>query len=75
MVRYYESIDLISAASTTGFGYQQYSNLDAAMLWFAKRSRDLAFSIMLLNTLLSVWQNRSRRSAEVKPLAQDISLS
>lgn len=70
MIRYYESIDLISAASRTGSGYRQYTDKDVQTLRFIKRSRDLGFSIERIKTLLSLWQDRSRHSADVKQLAQ-----
>ena len=70
MIRYYESIDLISAASRTGSGYRQYTDKDVQTLRFIKRSRDLGFSIERIKTLLSLWQDRGRQSADVKQLAQ-----
>ncbi|ALK97713.1 hypothetical protein AB595_24710 [Massilia sp. WF1] len=70
MIRYYESIDLISAASRTGSGYRQYTDKDVQTLRFIKRSRDLGFSIERIKTLLSLWQDRGRHSADVKQLAQ-----
>jgi len=70
MIRYYESIDLISAASRTGSGYRQYTDKDVQTLRFIKRSRDLGFSIERIKTLLSLWQDHGRHSAEVKQLAQ-----
>jgi len=70
MVRYYESIDLIPAAGRTDAGYRQYSDKDVQTLRFIKRSRDLGFSIERIRTLLSLWQDKGRQSAEVKRLAQ-----
>lgn len=70
MIRYYESIDLIVAASRTGSGYRQYTDKDVQTLRFIKRSRDLGFSIERIKTLLSLWQDRGRHSADVKQLAQ-----
>jgi len=70
MIRYYESIDLISAARRTDAGYRQYSETDVQTLRFVKRSRDLGFSIERIRTLLSLWQDRGRQSADVKRLAR-----
>lgn len=70
MVRYYESIDLIPAAGRTGTGYRQYSDKDVQTLRFIKRSRDLGFSIERIRTLLSLWQDQGRQSADVKRLAR-----
>lgn len=70
MIRYYESIDLISAANRTDSGYRQYTESDIQTLRFVKRARDLGFSLERIKTLLSLWQDRSRHSADVKKLAQ-----
>lgn len=70
MIRYYESIGLIGVAGRTDAGYRQYSDKDVQTLQFIKRSRDLGFSIERIKTLLSLWQDRGRHSADVKQLAQ-----
>jgi MerR family copper efflux transcriptional regulator len=70
MVRYYESIDLIPAAGRTDAGYRQYSDKDVQTLRFIKRSRDLGFSVERIRTLLSLWQDQGRHSADVKRLAR-----
>ena len=69
MIRYYESIGLISAASRTDSGYRQYKETDIRTLRFIKRSRDLGFSIERIKTLLGLWEDRGRHSSEVKKLA------
>jgi len=69
MIRYYESIGLISAASRTDSGYRQYNEKDIRTLRFIRRSRDLGFSIERIKTLLSLWEDRGRKSADVKQLA------
>lgn len=70
MVRYYESIGLIGQAHRTETGYRQYTERDVQTLRFIKRSRDLGFSIERIRTLLSLWQETSRKSADVKQLAE-----
>ena len=70
MIRYYESIDLISAASRTGSGYRQYAEKDVQTLRFIKRSRELGFSIERIKTLLSLWGDGARHSSDVKKLAR-----
>jgi MerR family copper efflux transcriptional regulator len=70
MIRYYESIGLISEANRTDSGYRQYTENEVQTLRFIKRSRDLGFSIERIKTLLGLWQDRSRKSLEVKRLAR-----
>ena len=70
MIRYYESIGLISEANRTDSGYRQYIEKDIQTLRFIKRSRDLGFSIERIKTLLSLWEDRGRKSGDVKKLAR-----
>lgn len=70
MIRYYESIGLISEANRTDSGYRQYTDKDVQTLRFIKRSRDLGFSIDRIKTLLGLWDDRGRKSADVKKLAR-----
>lgn len=69
MIRYYESIGLIDEAVRTDAGYRQYADTEVQTLRFIKRSRDLGFSVERIKTLLGLWQDRSRKSSEVKELA------
>jgi MerR family copper efflux transcriptional regulator len=69
MIRHYESIDLIPPAGRSIAGYRLYSDSDLHRLRFIKRSRSLGFSIKQIETLLGLWNNRSRESSEVKRLA------
>jgi Cu(I)-responsive transcriptional regulator len=70
MIRYYESIGLIAEAGRTGSGYRQYTETEVQTLRFVKRSRDLGFSIARIKTLLGLWEDRGRKSADVKKLAR-----
>jgi MerR family copper efflux transcriptional regulator len=70
MIRYYESISLIAAANRTDSGYRQYSDNEVQTLRFIKRARDLGFSIARIKTLLGLWDDRGRKSADVKKLAR-----
>lgn len=70
MIRYYESIGLISEASRTHSGYRQYTQNDIQALRFIKCCRDVGFSIDRIKTLLGLWMIRTRRGTKVKNLAQ-----
>ena len=70
MIRHYESIGLIPEAARTFAGYRLYSDADVHRLLFIKRARTLGFSIKQIEALLSLWDDRSRASADVKRLAK-----
>lgn len=70
IIRYYESIELIGHARRSNSGYRDFNDKDVQVLRFIKRSRELGFSIERIRSLLSLWDDRSRQSAEVKELAR-----
>jgi Cu(I)-responsive transcriptional regulator len=71
MIRYYESIGLIRAPLRTESNYRVYSHDEVHTLRFVKRARTLGFSVEETATLLGLWQDKERASAEVKAIATD----
>lgn len=71
MIRYYESIGLIHAPHRTQSNYRVYSTDAVHVLRFIKRARTLGFSVAETATLLGLWQDRDRASAEVKAIATE----
>lgn len=70
MIRYYEQAGLIPPADRSQAGYRVYDDADVHRLRFVRRARDLGFAVAEISELLDLWNNRSRRSADVKRLAQ-----
>lgn len=69
MIRHYEKIGLIPHAPRRDSGYRDYSPEDLHRLRFIANARDLGFPIEEIRTLLDLWRDRGRSSAEVKALA------
>ena len=69
MIRHYEKIGLVPAASRRDSGYRDYDERDVHTLRFIGRARDLGFPIEEIRTLLGLWNDRHRSSADVKQLA------
>ena len=69
MIRHYEESGLIPKSRRTMSGYRVYGETEVHLLRFIRRARDLGFSLAEIKTLLGLWQNRRRASADVKELA------
>ena len=69
MIRYYEQIGLITPPARTGNNYRTYGAEEVHTLRFIKRSRTLGFSLEETQTLLALWQDKTRESSAVKDIA------
>lgn len=70
MIRYYEQAGLIPEVDRSEGGYRIYGPSDVHRLRFIRRARDLGFQVSEIARLLDLWNDRSRRSGDVKRLAQ-----
>jgi len=70
MIRYYESEGLIPPPTRGDNGYRYYGRRDIHRLRFIHRARELGFSMAQTRELLGLWQDRGRRSADVKTMAR-----
>jgi len=50
-------------------GYRNYADEDIQILRFIQRARRLGFSVRDVESLLTLWQDKGRASADVKKLA------
>ena len=69
-IRYYEDIGLVRPACGATNGYRAFVETDVHKLRFLARARSLGFSIEECRTLLSLYEDRARASADVKALAE-----
>ncbi|MCH2095130.1 MAG: Cu(I)-responsive transcriptional regulator [Rhodobacteraceae bacterium] len=68
-IRYYEEIGLVTPLRSEN-GYRVFLDSDLHKLTFLSRARALGFSIEDCRTLLALYGDRSRASADVKSVAE-----
>jgi len=68
-IRYYEEIGLLKPSRRPN-GYRDYGHADLHALRFLQRARSLGFPVQDCRTLLSLYRDRGRASAEVKSVAE-----
>jgi len=68
-IRYYEDIGLITPDRGEN-GYRQFAETDLHKLAFIGRARSLGFTIEDCRSLLRLYNDRDRASADVKRIAQ-----
>jgi Cu(I)-responsive transcriptional regulator len=69
MIRHYEKIGLIPDSHRTLANYRIFNEADIHSLIFIKRARSLGFSMKKIATLLDLYNDKNRSSADVKKLA------
>ena len=69
-IRYYEDIGLIRPLRSDN-GYRAFQENDLHKLAFMGRARALGFSIEDCRTLLALYDDGTRESAQVKKIAED----
>lgn len=69
-IRYYEDIGLIKPRRSEN-GYRHFAESDLHKLAFLGRARALGFTIEDCRTLMALYEDESRASADVKQLAQE----
>ena len=68
-VHYYESIGLVTPARKAN-GYRDYDEPLVRKLAFVQRARSLGFTVEECRSLLSLYEDRSRASKDVKRIAE-----
>lgn len=69
-IRYYEEIGLVTPARAAN-GYRAFRERDVHKLTFLARARALGFSIEACRSLLGLYEDEERTSAEVKAIATE----
>jgi Cu(I)-responsive transcriptional regulator len=69
-IRYYEDIGLVQPLRGEN-GYRRFRDSDLHKLAFLGRARSLGFTLDDCRSLLALYEDRGRASAEVKAIARD----
>ncbi len=69
-IRYYEDIGLVTPPRSEN-GYRAFREMEVHKLAFLGRARELGFTIDDCRTLLALYENDGRESAQVKRVAED----
>jgi len=69
-IRYYEDIGLVTPLRGPN-GYRSFRDSDLHKLAFLGRSRALGFTIEDCRTLLALWDDQDRASADVRAIAKE----
>ena len=69
-IRYYEDIGLVTPVRSAN-GYRAFREQDVHKLTFLSRARALGFTIEDCRTLLALYEDETRASADVKRVARD----
>lgn len=69
-IRYYEDIGLVQSDRREN-GYRDYGKSEIHKLRFIQRSRGLGFTVEQCRTLLSLYDDPERSSADVRALAEN----
>ncbi len=70
MIRYYESIGLLSPAQRRNNDYRDFDSDDIHTLRFIHRARSLGFAMDEISKLIGLWRNKDRSSREVKVITE-----
>lgn len=69
-IRYYEDIELIESPGRTANGYRSYTEEAVHTLRFVARARNLGFTVEQCRSLLALYRDKGRASADVKRIAE-----
>jgi len=70
LIRYYETVGLLTGAGRQKNGYRIFDERNVHELRFIKRARSLGFPIQQIDELLRLWRDNKRPSRKVRALAE-----